>query len=218
MPDSATIAETVILADGDYPQDGIPAAILAAARYVVCCDGAADAYIKHGGRPDAIVGDGDSVAADTAALFAGATFFDPDQETNDLTKAFAFCMQRGRHDITILGATGKREDHTIANISLLAEYSRKARTCMVTPTGVFNAVTGLAAFQCVPHQQVSIFAIDPSAPISAQGLAYPLPPTGLSSWWRGSLNEATGDRFEIDAAGPAIIFRAFGSRVRHTVI
>ena len=96
MPDAATAPETVILADGEYPAEGIPAALLAQARYVVCCDGAADAYTAHGGIPSAIVGDGDSISRTTAQRFRDILHIVPDQETNDLTKAFSFCMEQGR--------------------------------------------------------------------------------------------------------------------------
>ena len=95
MPDAATAPETVILADGEYPAEGIPAALLAQARYVVCCDGAADAYTARGGIPSAIVGDGDSIGRTTAQRFRDILHIVPDQETNDLTKAFSFCMEQG---------------------------------------------------------------------------------------------------------------------------
>ena len=38
--------EAVILANGDYPSHHIPLQILCNAKYVVCCDGGADAYIE----------------------------------------------------------------------------------------------------------------------------------------------------------------------------
>ena len=126
MPDAATAPETVILADGEYPAEGIPATLLAQARYVVCCDGAADAYTARGGIPSAIVGDGDSIGRTTAQRFRDILHIVPDQETNDLTKAFSFCMEQGRRELTILGATGGREDHAIGNIALLADYARQA--------------------------------------------------------------------------------------------
>ena len=66
MPDAATVYDAVILADGDYPEAGLPATVLRNARHVVCCDGAADRYAAHGGTPSAIVGDGDSVSRATA--------------------------------------------------------------------------------------------------------------------------------------------------------
>ena len=72
--------------------------------------------------PDAIVGDMDSLNESIAGRFHDRIFKDKDQDTNDLTKAVAWCSERGYRDLVILGATGKREDHTIGNISLLAEY------------------------------------------------------------------------------------------------
>lgn len=36
MPDAATVYDAVILADGDYPEAGLPATVLRNARHVVC--------------------------------------------------------------------------------------------------------------------------------------------------------------------------------------
>ena len=66
----------------------------------------------------------DSLSSDLALRFADRIYRDEDQETNDLTKAVKWCNERGYNDIVIIGATGKREDHTIGNISLLAEYAK----------------------------------------------------------------------------------------------
>ena len=209
MPDAATAPETVILADGEYPAEGIPATLLAQARYVVCCDGAADAYTARGGIPSAIVGDGDSIGRTTAQRFRDILHIVPDQETNDLTKAFSFCMEQGRRELTILGATGGREDHAIGNIALLADYARQADVQMVTPYGVFKAVEGAATFDSMPRQQVSIFTIVPGTRISVRGLRYTPPAEGFRSWWCGTLNEAETDTFAIETDGPALLFRTF---------
>ncbi|HIW97338.1 MAG TPA: thiamine diphosphokinase [Candidatus Tidjanibacter gallistercoris] len=209
MPDASAEVETVILADGEYPSDGVPAALLAGARYVVCCDGAADAYTARGGRPSAIVGDGDSVSDGTARRFRDILFLNPDQETNDLTKAFSFCLSRGRTRITILGATGGREDHAIGNISLLAEYARQAEVQLVTPYGVFNAAEGTATFDSMPRQQVSLFTIRPGTRVAVRGLRYIPAAEGFRSWWCGTLNEAEGDTFGIETDGPVLVFRTF---------
>lgn len=213
MPDAATAADTVILADGEYPLQGVPAAILQNARYVVCCDGAADAYILHGGTPDAIVGDGDSLSPSASERFADRIFLSSEQETNDLTKAFMFCVKQGRDNIVILGATGRREDHTIGNISLLADYCREANVSMITPTGVFNAIHAPASFGSEPRQQISILTIGTTTRVGVKNLKYTPPAEGLCSWWRGTLNEAEQDSFEIYTDGPTIIFRTFGIKV-----
>lgn len=209
MPSESTRPGAVILADGLYPAEGLAARILSSSSMVVCCDGAADSFILHGGEPGAIVGDCDSVSPSTRQRYADIVFCDPDQECNDLTKAFRFCLSEGIDDIVIVGATGRREDHTLANLSLLAEYARQAQVCMITPSGVFNAIYGPSCFDSFPGQQVSIFTISTDTPLEVEGLLYTPPADGLCSWWRGSLNQSTGKRFEINTAGPTLVFRTF---------
>ena len=210
MPDDTTRPETVILANGEYPADGsTAAALLHNTTRVVCCDGAADSFVRHGGRPTVIIGDGDSLSRDTLQQFADITVHVAEQDTNDLSKAFRHCMSKGWHTITILGATGKREDHTIGNISLLADYALQADVQMLTQTGVFNAVHGRASFECRRGQQVSIFSMTPYSPIHFNGLRYLPPQEGLRSWWSGTLNEAEGETFTIESESPALVFRAF---------
>lgn len=201
-------ADVVILADGDFPGAGLAAEILRGAGRVVCCDGAADAFVAEGGVPCAIVGDCDSVSAQTRAGFADRLHPESEQETNDLTKAVRFCLARGLKDITILGATGKREDHTLGNISLLAEYAAMgARVRMVTGHGIFEPVFGETAFDSFPGQQVSIFTLSPQTLISTENLVYPLDNAPLTSWWRGTLNESSASSFTICTDGPTIVFR-----------
>lgn len=46
---------SIILADGDYPTHSLSLALLSKSDYVVCCDGATDAFVDKGGVPKAIV-------------------------------------------------------------------------------------------------------------------------------------------------------------------
>ena len=104
--------EAVILANGDYPTHPIPLQILANAPYIVCCDGGADAYINRGNVPDVIIGDGDSLSEENRRKYSHILHCVSDQETNDQTKAVNFLLSQGKKNIAIVGATGKREDHT----------------------------------------------------------------------------------------------------------
>jgi thiamine pyrophosphokinase len=134
-----------------------------------------------------------------------------DTEINDLTKSVLFCLSQGIDDIIILGATGRREDHTLANIGLLSDYvamGSLARISMITDNGVFNAITTDSQFDSFAGQQVSLFTIDPTAHVESEGLLYPLPPR-FASWWCGSLNQSLGDSFLIRTSAKTIIFRAF---------
>ena len=102
--------DAVILAAGDYPTATQPLAILRNAKYVVCCDGAADRYIARGNTPDAIVGDGDSISPDNREKYARILHIVNEQESNDQTKAVRFLVSQGKRRIAIVGATGRRED------------------------------------------------------------------------------------------------------------
>lgn len=190
---------TVILADGDFPVHPYPLSLLEQADKVVCCDGAALSLMKYGRVPDLIAGDLDSLPVLLRKNLGDKIVHFTEQESNDLSKAFRCCMERDWKNIVILGATGKREDHTLGNLSLLAGYAEKAPGIrMVTDHGIFSVASGSCSFTCTPGQQISIIAIDPGAVVTAQGLKYPLDGLKLDMWWQGTLNEALSDNFSLD--------------------
>ena len=115
----------VILANGNYPSHEVPLGYLGRADLIVCCDGAVEKLVTNGLEPGIIIGDLDSVTPALKRKYAGIIVQDLDQDTNDLTKAVNWCVDRNYYNLVILGATGNREDHTIGNISLLAEYVKQ---------------------------------------------------------------------------------------------
>lgn len=196
--------DAVIVAGGEFPTAPLPLEILQSAQYVVCCDGAADRYIATGRVPDAIVGDGDSISAANREKFAHLLHIIAEQESNDQTKAVRFLMEQGKRRIAIVGATGKREDHTIGNISLLIEYARAGcDVCSFTDHGVFIPCNGTTTQKCRKGQQVSIFSIT-ARDLSAEGLLYPI--YDFNNWWQGTLNECTGEEFTIKAKKEYLLF------------
>jgi len=202
--------EAVILADGNFPAHQIPLTCLRKADHIICCDGSAESLIAADMEPEAIVGDLDSISPVISDRFAGRLFRDSDQDTNDLTKAVRWCINKRYKEVVILGATGKREDHTIGNISLLTEYAREISVCMVTDTGTFTPLLKSSVVKCFPGQQVSVFSINPETEITSIGLLYELNNLKLHNWWRATLNEATGDTFELRfIRGPVIVYQKF---------
>jgi thiamine pyrophosphokinase len=135
---------------------------------------------------------------------------DSGQENNDLTKAVDWCVKAGIEEVVIIGATGLREDHTLANISLLADYNRVIRAVMLTDTGSFNVYDHSVTISSHLGQQVSLFSLDPNLEISSAGLRYPLDKLRLHSWWRGTLNEADGEQFTLRfEEGQVILFMQY---------
>lgn len=199
---------TVIIANGRFPSHPVPLSCIREAEYIICCDGAANDFIARGGVPDAIVGDCDSISEENKIRFADILHPNPDQETNDLTKSVQFCVENGRQEIIIVGGTGKREDHTLGNISLLADYAELAGVIMVTNWGIFTPIHSITEFKSYKGEQVSIFSIDPKK-LTTHNLKYPVEGRILTNWWQGSLNESLGDSFSIDPEGRVIVFQAY---------
>ena len=187
--------DAVILGNGEYPTHSMPETMLIMAPYVVCCDGSADEHIRRGFTPDAIIGDGDSLSPENKERFRTIFHQIDDQETNDQTKAVHFLL---------VGATGKREDHTLGNISLLIDYMKAgAQVTMLTDHGMFIPASGRNCFKSYPGQQISIFNFNATG-LRADGLVYPL--SDFSNWWQGTLNEATGTEFTIHAEGDYLVY------------
>ena len=200
---------TAIVADGTFPQHEVPLNYLKNAKRVVCCDGSASSLVLAGLEPDAIVGDMDSLSEELAIRYADRIFMDESQDTNDLTKVVEWCRGNSYRDIVIVGATGKREDHTLGNISLLTEYSKDMNVIMVTDTGILRSFFTDAKIESFPGQQVSIFSIDPETEVTSNGLKYPLTKTKITNWWFATLNEALGDSFSLEFSGRLIVFQKF---------
>ncbi len=199
---------TIILANGAFPQSEKLLSMLDNAEQIVCCDGAVNNLVASGREPFVIIGDLDSVNPEIRLKYKKRLVRVLDQDTNDLTKAVNWCVENGIKEVTILGATGKREDHTIGNISLLAQYSKVISVKLFTDYGVFVSVSKTTAFDTFKGQQVSIFSLDTDLKISSTGLKYPLNEHKLTSWWMGTLNESEGETITIilNEAGDVIVY------------
>ncbi len=220
-------AKTVILSNGVFPCHALPLAALAAARHIVCCDGAVAKLEAAGMQPDWIVGDLDSLAPDARERYAKRLVYVREQATNDLAKAFNFCIANEWRDIVIVGATGLREDHTLGNIAWLGDFammlqesahqarSRKPRTpvgrvVMLTDSGIFTPITSSTQFRSHSGQAVSLFALEPGVAVYTEGLKYSLEGVPFTRWWQATLNEACGETFKVlFEKGPLLVFQGY---------
>ncbi len=201
---------TVIVANGLFPQKGRTLNILKKADKIICCDGAINNLIKTGVSPDIIIGDLDSITDFAREIYKDKIIHISDQNTNDLTKAVNFCIDNNLKNITIIGATGKREDHAIANIALLSKYSEKVNVKIVSDYGEFIPLNKSANIKSFKGQQVSIFSLTPETKISSINLKYPLNNYQLEYWWQGTLNECLYDNFTLEFdKGKLIVYLLF---------
>ena len=193
--------KTVVLANGDFPRKGGAARrILDGAKRVVCCDGAADAFRRRTGRePSAVVGDCDSVKGRFARMVRVG-----EQTTNDLEKAVRWCRARGWRDIVVLGATGKREDHSLGNLSRAFSLGVE----VVTDHGRFVPVSGRVALSVEKGAPVSVFAFAPGTKMTSDGLRWPLGGVRLDNLHCATLNVADKGRVVLSSNRRAYVFIA----------
>ena len=198
---------TVILASGLFPTTERALRYLREADFLACCDGAANDCVAAGFEPDVIVGDGDSIAPNVMERYADRVVRITEQETNDLSKTFHHCLQLGRRDaFVILGATGKREDHALANLALLMDYAEEhADVMMVSDFGTFYPCCDTKRLSVNPGQEVSIWNFGASY-FSAEGLMYPL--YDFTKLWQGTLNVATRPDIAVHAKGTFLLYVA----------
>ena len=195
----------VIIGNGEFPKNDDALNLIYNAEYICCCDGAAELCIRHFIERKAIVGDGDSLSESFKSAYKDILYIEEEQEDNDLTKATRHCIRQGYRNIAYIGATGKREDHTIGNVSLMERYLREfgINVIMITDYGYFIPANGSHTFDTFCGQQVSIFNFTCNK-IESKGLKWQS--YNYRSWWQGSLNEAIGNEIEIIADGSYIVY------------
>ncbi|MGM9738541.1 MAG: thiamine diphosphokinase [Candidatus Cryptobacteroides sp.] len=216
------MAVAAIICNGDFPKKEYPLYLLRTADRIVCCDGALRSYLRFcrkeaGGfrKPDAVIGDLDSLSQKLADEYQDIVVHIAEQETNDQTKAFHYVLEHFPEvdSIHILGATGKREAHTIGNLSLLMEYAKELkesgrediRIDMISDRSTAFAVTDSCSLAVGEGRPVSIFSPDNSLKLKSKGLHWPTDNVVFDNWWKATLNRADTDTVELEFSHPSSV-------------
>ena len=96
---------------------------------IICADGGANYLYESDILPDMIVGDLDSVREDALLYYKKSDVlfhqFPSKKDNTDTELAVDFAVDAGACEIVLLGSTGSRLDHTLANIMLLLKLFKK---------------------------------------------------------------------------------------------
>ena len=200
----------VILAKGDFPQHPIPLRILNEADTIICCDGAVKSLIEYGLISTHIIGDMDSITDELKIKYEDQLIHIPDQNENDLRKAVRWAEKNGAKEAIILGATGKRDDHSLANIFTLLEFPSQIKMSIFTDFGKFSIVKNENKFDSFSGEKVSIFSKDNSIAITSTYLKYNLNSKNLKSLYSGSLNESINKYFSVNIShGQILVYQLY---------
>lgn len=95
--------------------------------FIIAADSGIEFLYRHQLKPDILVGDFDSADKKTVDYYKqDATVelreFKPEKDDTDTEIAVLLAIEKGAEEVHILGATGSRLDHMIANVSLLGLF------------------------------------------------------------------------------------------------
>jgi len=164
-------------------------AALKIAPVLVAADGGADTALAAGHMPDAVIGDMDSISAESRACIAPDRLHHvAEQDSTD----FAKCLDRVSAPLILaLGFAGGRLDHQLAACTTLVNFPDQ-RVLMIGAEDI--------CFLCPQALQIDLppgtrFSLYPMGAVSGKstGLKYPIEGLTLSPATRvGTSNEVTG--------------------------
>lgn len=97
--------------------------------FVICADGGIRHLIKIHAKPNIIIGDFDSTSKEDLAYIKENNIkiekYPPVKDKTDTEIAMDYLVGMGCREIYFMGATGSRQDHSIANIFLLDYLLKK---------------------------------------------------------------------------------------------
>ena len=181
-----------VLANGSYPIHSVPLDILKKSKTIVCCDGATNNLEKNNLTPSVVIGDMDSIEHDLLKKYNSICIKDKNQNENDLRKALMWLNRQNINSVSIVGATGKRDDHSMANILSVLEIGWDKELYFYTDHGIFSLINNQLSRHSYTGQNVSFFFLDRSIKFSTKGLKYKLKNQALQSIYMGTLNKSNG--------------------------
>lgn len=245
MDRTANIGDIAIIGNGGFPRKKAIYGFICKCRLVIFCDGAFSRFTAakdtYGLKdrilslPCIVTGDMDSIKPEMKGFLSAKGILkpNPDQETNDQTKAFETAMDwisedirrrphtaaasvpdnataSYRYRINFIGATGLREDHTIGNMGLLMEYAGHKAVKdgqvvlrMISDYCIAFPMTGSGSFECGTGRAVSVFSPDPSLRLVSDGLQWQTENVRFTNWWQATLNRSSKERVALEFSHPS---------------
>ena len=199
----------VIVANGEFPKHSSPLQKIKNAQSIVACDGGVNNLVKIGYSPNLIIGDLDSISKKNKEKYKNITIEIQDQSDNDLRKAINHCIQNRIDKLSIIAASGKREDHTIGNIFSLLNYTN-IDIELLTDTGIFKCISGNQKISSFKGQKISFFSTDNTIKITSNNLKYNFKEDSITSIFYGTLNESLNNVFNINIShGNILIYQSY---------
>ncbi|TNE72629.1 thiamine diphosphokinase [bacterium] len=195
----SSTSSVLVICDGLIPDKAWVFSEWQQHQYHIACDGAGNQLLDYQLTPHVVIGDLDSF--DTSRKGSFKLIQDADQETNDLEKALSYVYQRGAKKAVIIGALGKRLDHTLKNLSVLQRFDTKFDELIIKDEfGISIIARKKIRIEAPTGTIVSLVPISGKVlGVQTKGLKYPLNREYLANGERdGTSNEIIKKQAEIE--------------------
>jgi thiamine pyrophosphokinase len=169
------------------------------ANMIIAADGGVEHLSRLGFEPDVLIGDLDSITADTRmSLSSEVTLLEHpvDKDETDLELALLYAAQNSAQKILVFGAFGGRLDQTIGNILLLAHPALDNRDIELIAQGQRAwLVSSETTIRGIPGDLVSLIPLNSDVQVEeTTGLRWNLQgDTLMFGYARGISNELTSE-------------------------
>ena len=199
---------TVVVANAPWRWRAIFVELVRGAECVLAADGGANHLARIGVRPDAVVGDLDSIRPGVRSWVGEERMvLRTDQDFTDLHKTleFAFDERRARQ-VIVLAATGGRLDHDLENLALLVRWASRGSLELRDERHRVVPVVDKTELATTTGQGISLMPVGRCESVFTRGLRWELHGEPLDLTGRTSVsNLSEGDRTEIRVEGGALL-------------
>ncbi len=165
----------LLICNGEPPSATLARKLASKADLVIAADGGANAARRLGIRPHVIIGDLDSITLATRRFFSSSNILQVKRQDNtDLEKALDYLLTQKIKDVTIIGATGRRIDFTLGNLSVIWNYTSSMSLTFVGDDWKAMPVQFRKKFTAKVGTTVSLIPFGSCGGITLKGLRYPL--------------------------------------------
>ena len=187
----------LIIANGASCGTELMGQLLEWSPWVVVLDSAIERVLPLNIKVDVVLGDFDQdldIDKIRELHYPIEIIHTPDQNKTDLEKAFDFLIERKFPAVNVIWATGKRADHTISNITLLAKFREQLKIVLFDDHSKIFLLPKKYQKWYPKNTTLSLIPIGAVHGIHSENLVYPLQDDSLQLGYRtGSSNRVSQD-------------------------
>lgn len=188
----------LIIANGELPQKSMFNELSDWANCIIAVDGGCNICFDYNIHPHFVIGDLDSISSNVRAhLHDTEIIHIHDQHRHDMDKAFDFAASLNPTEIKVIGAFGKRFDHSIANLLLLQTAQYKYTIDFIDDYGQLSLVREDIELKLSVNRTISLFSFLPVKGLTLEGVKYPLLNQNFPNGFNGLSNLTNRDTVKV---------------------